>query len=83
MLVKIESLEKNIDYYLELAEKEPLYIIKDGKICIVFMPADYEKDYNKFLLEKRLIEIDLEQENSKYYTIEELDSALKKIINIS
>lgn len=58
---------------------EPIVITKDGKPELVVMSFDaYQRHENLLKLKERLIEAELE---GKYYTLEELDASLKKIIS--
>ena len=58
---------------------EPIVITKDGKPDLVVMSFDvYQRHENLLKLKERLIDAELE---GKYYTLEELDVSLKKIIS--
>lgn len=73
--------------YNEISEKckatgEPIYLTKNGEGDLVVMSIEaFEKQQALLALKERLLDIELEQKNgAKYYTLEELDVALKKII---
>lgn len=58
---------------------EPIVITKDGKPDLVVMSFDaYQRRLDLINLKERLIEAELE---GKYYTLEELDASLKKIVS--
>ena len=74
--------------YNEISEKckqtgEPIYLTKKGEGDLVVMSVEaFEKQQAMLKLKERLLDIELEQRSgAKYYSIEELDAALKKIIN--
>jgi len=74
--------------YNEISEKckqtgEPIYLTKNGEGDLVVMSVEaFEKQQAMLKLKERLLDIELEQRSgAKYYSIEELDAALKKIIN--
>lgn len=74
--------------YNEISEKckttgEPIYLTKNGEGDLVVMSIDaYEKKQAFLELKERLLDIELEQKNgAKYYSVEELDVALKRILN--
>ena len=74
--------------YNEISEKckqtgEPIYLPKNGDGDLVVMSIEaYEKQQALIQLKERLLDIELEQKSgAKYYSLEELDAALKKIIN--
>lgn len=62
---------------------EPIVITKDGKPDLVVMPFDvYQHRENLIKLKDRLLDIEFDQKNgAKYYTLDELDASLKKIIS--
>ena len=73
--------------YNEISEKckrtsEPIYLTKNEEGDLVVMSIDaFEKKQTLLELKERLLDIELEQKNSaKYYSVDELDAALKKII---
>lgn len=58
---------------------EPIVITKDGKPELVVMSFDaYQRRQDLINLKERLIEAELE---GKYYTLEELDASLKKLLS--
>ncbi|MDY6276751.1 MAG: type II toxin-antitoxin system prevent-host-death family antitoxin [Bacilli bacterium] len=58
---------------------EPIVITKDGKPDLVVMSFDvYQRRLDLIKLKERLIDAELE---GNYYTLEELDASLKKIIS--
>ena len=74
--------------YNEISEKckqtgEPIYLTKNGEGDLVVMSVEaFEKQQAMLKLKERLLDIELEQRSgAKYYSIEELDASLKKIIN--
>lgn len=74
--------------YNEISEKckqtgEPIYLTKNGEGDLVVMSVEaFEKQQALLKLKERLLDIELEQRSgAKYYSIEDLDAALKKIIN--
>lgn len=74
--------------YNEISEKckttgEPIYLTKNGEGDLVVMSIDaYEKKQAFLELKEKLLDIELEQKNgAKYYSVEELDVALKRILN--
>jgi len=73
--------------YNEISEQckktgEPIFLTKNGEGDLVVMSIEaYEKSQRLLKLKERLLEIEFEQKNgSKYYSLDELDAALKKII---
>ena len=73
--------------YNEISEQckktgEPIFLTKNGEGDLVVMSIEaYEKSQRLLKLKERLLEIEFEQKNgSKYYSLNELDAALKKII---
>ena len=73
--------------YNEISEKckttgEPIYLTKNGEGDLVVMSIEaFEKKQAILELKERLLDIELEQKNgAKYYTIDELDAALKRIL---
>lgn len=74
--------------YNEISEKcketgEPIYLTKNGEGDLVVMSIDaFEKKQALLELKERLLDIELEQKNgAKYYSVDELDNALKRILN--
>lgn len=74
--------------YNEISEKckqtgEPIYLTKNGEGDLVVMSVEaFEKQQALLKLKERLLDIELEQRSgAKYYSIEDLDAVLKKIIN--
>ena len=74
--------------YNEISEKckqtgEPIYLTKNGEGDLVVMSVEaFEKQQALLKLKERLLDIELEQRSgAKYYSIKDLDAALKKIIN--
>ena len=74
--------------YNEISEKcrqsgEPIYLTRNGEGDLVVMSIEaFEKQQELLRLKERLLDIELEQRNgAKYYSIEELDSALKRILS--
>lgn len=73
--------------YNEISEKckqtgEPIYLTKNGEGDLVVMSVEaFEKQQALLKLKERLLDIELEQRSgAKYYSLDELDAALKKII---
>jgi prevent-host-death family protein len=73
--------------YNKVSEKckatgEPIYLTKNGEGDLVVMSIEaFEKQQQLLALKEKLLDIELEQKNgAKSYSIEELDSALRKII---
>lgn len=73
--------------YSEISERckvtgEPIFLTKNGEGDLVVMSIEaYEKKEALLALKERLLDIELEQRNdAKYYSLDELDSALKRII---
>lgn len=74
--------------YNEISEKckktgEPIYLTKNGEGDLVVMSVEaFEKQQALLKLKERLLDIELEQKNgAKSYSLDELDSALRKIVN--
>ena len=74
--------------YNEISEKckktgEPIYLTKNGEGDLVVMSIEaFEKQQSLLQLKERLLDIELEQKSgAKSYSIDELDAALKRIIN--
>ena len=74
--------------YNEISEKckttgEPIYLTKNGEGDLVVMSIEaFEKQQAALLLKERLLDIEFEQKNgAKYYSLDELSAALKKIID--
>ena len=77
-----------INRYSEISKKcrqsgEPIYLTRNGEGDLVVMSIEaFEKQQELLRLKERLLDIELEQRNgAKYYSIEELDSALKRILS--
>ena len=73
--------------YNEISEKckqsgEPIYLTKNGEGDLVVMSVEsFEKQQALIKLKERLFDIELEQRSgAKYYSLDELDAALRKII---
>ncbi len=73
--------------YNEISERckttgEPIYLTKNGEGDLVVMSIEaYEKKEALLALKERLLDIELEQRSgAKYYSLDELDSALKRIV---
>ena len=73
--------------YNDISEKckktgEPIYLTKNGEGDLVVMSIEaFEKKQALLELKEKLLDIELEQRNgAKYYSIEELDSTLKRIL---
>ena len=73
--------------YNDISEKfkatgEPIFLTKNGEGDLVVMSIEaYEKQQALLALKERLLDIELEQKNgAKYYNLDELDSALKRIL---
>ena len=73
--------------YNEISEKckqtgEPIYLTKNGEGDMVVMSIEaYEKQQYLLKLKERLLDIELEQKSgAKYYSLDELDSALKRLL---
>ena len=74
--------------YNEISEQckatgEPIYLTKNGEGDLVVMSIEaYEKQQALLKLKERLLNIELEQRSgAKKYSVEELDAALRKLIN--
>ena len=74
--------------YNDISEKckstgEPIYLTKNGEGDLVVMSIEaFEKQQSLLQLKERLLDIELEQKSgAKSYSIDELDAALKRIIN--
>ena len=73
--------------YNEISEKckktgEPIYLTKNGEGDLVVMSIEaFEKQQALLKLKERLLDIELEQRSgAKYYSLDEIDAALRKII---
>ena len=73
--------------YNDISEKckstgEPIYLTKNGEGDLVVMSIEaFEKKQALLELKERLLDIELEQKNgAKYYSVDELDAALKRIL---
>jgi len=76
-----------INQYDEISKEckrtgEPIYLTKNGEDDLVVMSVDtFEKQQAIIKLEERLLSIELEQRNdTKSYSLEELDDVLKNIV---
>lgn len=74
--------------YNEISEKckatgEPIYLTKNGEGDLVVMSIEaFEKKQALLELKERLLDIELEQKNgAAYYSVDELDAALKRILS--
>ena len=74
--------------YNEISDKckktgEPIYLTKNGEGDLVVMSIDaFEKQQALLELKERLLDIELEQKSgAKFYSLDELNSALKKVLN--
>lgn len=63
---------------------EPIFLTKNGEGDLVVMSIEaYEKQQDLLKLKERLLDIELEQKNgAKYYTLDELDASLKKLLSL-
>ena len=73
--------------YNEISEKckqtgEPIYLTKNGEGDLVVISVEaFEKQLALLKLKERLLDIELEQRSgAKYYSLNELDAALRKIV---
>ena len=73
--------------YNEISEKckktgEPIYLTKNGEGDLVVMSIEaFEKQQAVLELKEKLLDIELEQKSgAKYYSLDELDAALKEIL---
>jgi prevent-host-death family protein len=73
--------------YNEISERckttgEPIYLTKNGEGDLVVMSVEaYEKQLALLKLKEKLLDIELEQKNgAKFYSLDELDAALRKIV---
>ena len=73
--------------YNEISEKckatgEPIYLTKNGEGDLVVMSIEaFEKKQALLDLKERLLDIELEQKSgANYYSIDDLDAALKKVL---
>lgn len=73
--------------YNEISERcrttgEPIYLTKNGEGDLVVLSIEaYEKQQALLALKERLLDIELEQRSgARYYELDELDAALKKIV---
>ena len=62
---------------------EPIYLTKNGEGDLVIMSVEaYEKQLALLKMKERLLDIELEQKTgAKYYSLDELESALRTIVN--
>ena len=65
------------------ATGEPIYLTKNGEGDLVVMSIEaFEKQESLLQLKERLLDIELEQKSgAKSYSVDELDAALKRILN--
>lgn len=75
--------------YNDISEKckqtgEPIFLTKNGEGDLVVMSIEaYEKQQDLLKLKERLLDIELEQKNgAKYYSLDELDASLKKLLSL-
>lgn len=73
--------------YNDISEKckktgEPIYLTKNGEGDLVVMSIEaFEKKQALLDLKERLLDIELEQKSgANYYSIDDLDAALKKVL---
>ena len=73
--------------YNDISEKckttgEPIYLTKNGEGDLVVMSIEaFEKRQALLDLKERLLDIELEQKSgANYYSIDDLDAALKKVL---
>lgn len=61
---------------------EPIYLTKNGEGDLVVMSVEaFQKQQALLKLKERLLDIELEQRSgAKYYSLDELDAALRTII---
>lgn len=61
---------------------EPIYLTKNGEGDLVVMSVEaFQKQQALLKLKERLLDIELEQRSgAKYFSLDELDAALRKII---
>lgn len=78
------SLRNQYNYISEKCKTtgEPIYLTKNGEGDLVVMSIEaFEKKQALLELKEKLLDIELEQKNgAKYYTVDELDAALKRIL---
>ena len=74
--------------YNEISEQckrtgEPIYLTKNGEGDLVVLSIEaFEKRQAMLELKERLLNIELEQRSgAKYYSLDELDEALRKIVD--
>ena len=75
--------------YNEISEKckqtgDPIFLTRNGEGDLVVMSIEaYEKQQNLLKLKERLLDIEIEQKNGgKYYSLDELDASLKKLLSL-
>lgn len=74
--------------YNEISEKckqtgEPIFLTKNGEGDLVVMSVEaFERQQALLKLKERLLDIEFEQKGgAKFYSLEELDAALRKIVD--
>ena len=74
--------------YNEISEKckatgEPIYLTRNGKGDLVVMSIEaFEKKQALLELKEKLLDIELEQKSgARYYSVDELDAVLKKVLD--
>ena len=74
--------------YNEISEKckttgEPIYLTRNGEGDLVVMSIEaFEKKQALLDLKERLLDIELEQKSgAKYYSLDDLNAALKRIVD--
>ena len=61
---------------------EPIFLTKNGEGDLVVMSIEaYERQQKLLALKEKLLEIEFEQQNgAKYYSLEELEEAMRKVL---
>ncbi len=74
--------------YNEISEQckrtgEPIYLTKNGEGDLVVLSIEaFERTQALLAVKERLLDIELEQRGgARYYSLDELDSALRKIVS--
>lgn len=74
--------------YNEISEKckqtgEPIFLTKNGEGDLVVMSVEaFERQQALLKLKERLLDIEFEQKGgAKFYSLDELDAALRKIVD--